>query len=347
MLRREKKAPRWLGRIVRVMDGSGIAVPDTAANRAAWPLHGQITPGCGFPVMRVVVLFSLATGAIVAFAKAGLTTSERTLGRLLWGNLRKGDVLLADCGFCGFADFWTLAKRRVDCVMVKHARRKYQRTIKDLGEGDRLVAWKKTSVRPKWMPLKTWRRMPAELIFREVAFKISQKGFRTESITLATTLLDPLAFPAEELAKLYRMRWHAELFLRDIKITLGMDALKCKTPAMIEKEITMYLIAYNLLRALMDEAACQDGANPLKISFAAAMNACRQWAPRIACASVRRRKLMRTELLRALGSARVGSRPDRTEPRARKRRPKNYQLLNKPRDQFREIIHRNKYVEKP
>lgn len=337
----------WKNLRVRILDGSGLSMPDTPSNRKAWPPSGNTAPGCGFPVMRVVVLFSLATGAIVDFAHAHLRVSERALGRLVWKALRKGDVLLADCGFCALADFAKLAQRGVHCVMVKHQRRKHQRTIERLGRNDRIVAWMKTGACPKWMTPAEWKALPKEFIVREVLVTYAEKGFRSKSVTIVTTLLDAKNYTADDLAQLYRMRWKAELFLRDIKITLGMDVLKCKSPAMIEKEVVMFLLAYNLLRTLMLQAARSHQLHPTQISFTHAISAVRHWSAELAAAPARLRPLMRKEMLRALAARTVADRPDRTEPRAIKRRSKNYQLLNKPRHSFKEIPHRNKYVARP
>ena len=178
---------------------------------------------------------------------------------------------------------------------------------------------------------------------REVTFRIPVKAFRTRVVTVATTLLDPAAFPAEAFADLYRRRWQAELFLRDIKITMGMDILRCKTPAMIHKELTMHRIAYNLVRLTMAEASAQEGVAVEGVSFKGTLATLRQWAPIMAAAPRRARRRLWQTLLRYVAADGLPRRPGRTEPRARKRRPKNYQLLNKPRRLFKEIHHRSKY----
>jgi hypothetical protein len=344
LLAQEKKL--GLGRPVRVVDGSSCSMPDTARNQARYPQPRRQKPGCGFPVMRFVALFSLTTGALLGTAQGPLSDHERTLWRRLWGLLRRGDIALADRGFCSFADYWLLLKRGVDCVMRLHARRsKGVRKIKRLAKGDWLVEWVKTEVRPKWMEHAQWERLPATLRVRHVTICVAIPGFRTTSLTVATTLLDADAYPPEVLADLYRRRWSVELFLRDIKITTGMDVLRCKTPVLVRKEFTMHLIAYNLLRALMLEAATRHHKDLARLSLAGAVAALRQWAPSfVALRSPSKRRAHLDAFFRSLAADTLPNRPNRVEPRARKRRPKNYQLLKKPRRQFKETQHRNRHA---
>ncbi len=336
----------FAGRRVRIVDGTGISMPDTPANQKRFPQHKKQKPGCGFPTMRLVAIFCLATGAIVRAAWDSLAVHERTLFHRIWEHLEKGDIVVADRGFCGFADFWTLLQRGVDCLMRKHPRRSTgERTLKRSGRGDRLVAWKKTGVRPNWLDYDVWKEMPEELTVRQIEVAVEIEGFRTRNIVLVTTLLDAALYPAQHFAELYRRRWLAELFLRDIKISMRMDVLKCQSPAMIEKELVMYLIAYDLVRLLMLEAAQTHGADPLRISFKRTADALRVWGPVLDAARSRPLALKRLSetLLHYIARLIVPHRPNRTEPRALKRRKKNYALLNAPRNEYREIRHRNKY----
>lgn len=335
----------WRGRRVRVVDGSSCSMPDTPSNQAAYPQSRRQKPGCGFPVMRFVAVFSLATGAILGTVQGALGENERTLWRRLWGLLKRGDIVLADRGFCAFADYVVLLERGVDCLMRLHARRsKGVRRIKRLAQGDWLVEWAKTDVRPKWMSQARWKSLPATLRVRHVTITVAIPGFRTQTLTVATTLLDARAYPPQALAELYRRRWTVELFLRDIKTTMGMDVLRCKTPALVRKEFTLHLIAYNLVRALMLEAAARHRKDPGRISLAGAVAATRQWAPSfVNLRAPAKRRAHLDAFYRCLANDTVPKRPNRSEPRARKRRPKNYQLLNKPRQQFKEIQHRNRY----
>lgn len=336
----------WFGRRVTVFDGSSVSMPDTQANQKCYPQPKSQKPGCGFPVMRIVAAFSLATGVVIEVAKGALAVSERILFHQLWPVLESGDVALADCGFCSYADFYYLGQRSVDCVMRNHQRRTVGlELVKKLGPGDRLINWFKGKPCPRWLTPEQWRDVPSELLVREITFTVDVQGFRSKTIIVATTLLDPTLFPKHAFIELYRRRWMVELFLRDIKTTMGMDVLRCKTPAMIHKELAMYLVAYNLVRALILQAAQSKGVAPYSLSFKGSLATIRQWAPRMAAAHLtpEQRAAMTALLLESITRDPLPTRPDRTEPRARKRRPKNYQLLNKPRHLFKEIPHRNTY----
>jgi hypothetical protein len=336
----------WYGRQVKILDGTGLSMPDTPANQAAWPISKRTKPGCGFPVMRLVALFSLATGLIMDVAKGTLKNDERSLARSLWHLLESGDVLLADRGFCGYADFFYLTLRRVDCVMRNHHRRtKALAIIKRISKGDHLIAWYKTGQCPKWLTPQQWHEMPKSLNLRQISFPVGIPGFRTKAVTVVTTLIDHRRYPKQAFIDLYRTRWMAELFLRDIKTTMRMDILRCKTPEMIHKEISMYLIAYNLIRAMMLAAASRHGVSPFRLSFKGTIATLRQWAPVIAAARLhpRSNEQLIEILLAYLAKDLLPDRPNRVEPRAKKRRPKNYPLLNKPRSLFKESQHRNHY----
>lgn len=333
---------KWLGRIVKVVDGSSVSMPDTPENQERYPQPSAQKPGCGFPVMRVVVLFFLSSGLLLNVAKSALSVHERTLFRQLWDCLKVGDIALADAGFCSFADFHYLLQRGVDSVMRNHgSRKKGLVELERLGEGDRLINWIKTQVRPQWLSKEEWNGMPETLTVREISVTVDVPGFRSKSLIIVTTLLDPKAYPKEAIVDLYRKRWAVELYLRNIKIALGMDILRCKTPGMVEKELWIHVITYNLIRTLMNRAAKTHGASLDRISFKGTLATVRQWAPVMAGAE-QEGKYERTfsAMLRCIAKDLVPLRPDRTEPRALKRRPKNYQRLTKPRNQFTETPHR-------
>ena len=335
----------WFGRCVKVADGSGISMPDTSADQGCYRQSKGAKPGCSFPVMRVVALFCLGTGVLIRMAKGSLAISERALFRSLWELLEPGDVLLADRGFCGFAEFYFLLRRGVDCVMRNHQRRTVGRTfLRSLGKGDRLIAWHKGKAGRHSPHKAVWATLPDRLHLREIEFQIVARGFRTETVTVVTTLLDPERYPASAFADLYRRRWRAELFLRDIKTTMGMDILRCKTPDMIGKELTIHMIAYNLVRLAMLHAAGEHDMPSERISFKATLSTMRRWAHHFVAAGPRRRRALWRLLLNCLAADPLPHRPGRNEPRARKRRPKTYQLLTNPRHLFNEIHHRNKYV---
>jgi hypothetical protein len=334
----------WFGRSVKVVDGSGLSMPDTPSLQRLYPQPTGAKPGCSFPVMRVVALFCLGTGVLIEMAQGSLHVGERELFRSLWGLLEAGDVILADRGFCGFAEFHFLLQRGVDCVLRAQTHRTVGRIpLKDLGPGDLLVLWLKSKPGPHWPDKALWNALPEAIRLREITFRVGVKGFRVRAITLVTTLLDPKAFPAEAFADLYRRRWQAELFLRDIKTTLGMDILRCKSPAMVHKELTMHRIAYNLVRLTMLEASSAHERPVERLSFKGTLATLRGWSPIFFRAGPRACPRLWRFLLRSLAADPVPFRPDRLEPRARKRRSKNFQLLNKPRRIFKEIGHRNRY----
>ena len=343
---RPYEAASWCGRKVKVTDGTTLSMADTPQNQKEYPQPKHQKKGCGFPIMRLVAMFSLSTGAILNVAKGAYAVAERTLWRQLWDVLEKGDVMLADRGFCSYADYWILLQRGVDSVMRLHARRSVGvKEIKRLGKNDVLVEWIKSSWKPKWLSFEDWSQLPASMLVRHVTIQVQWPGFRTDTITIATTLLDPVEYPAEAFAELYLRRWRVELFLRDIKITMKMDVLRCLTPAMIHKELTMHLIAYNLVRALMTQASQQYNVDAARISFAGAVATIRQWAPKMALApSDRKRDKMFQDLLFYIAHDRTPNRPNRVEPRAKKRRPKKYKLLNKPRSELKEIMCSNRYT---
>lgn len=336
----------WRQRRVKIVDGTGLSMPDTRANQKIYPQSKRQKPGCGFPVMKLVAAFSLATGTIIGFVKGTLHDAERILFKNLWGLFEPGDVVLADSAFCSYADFYFLSQRRVDCVMANHHRRtKGLEFVKSLGKEDRLLYWIKMKPCPTWLEKRQWEKVPEKLLIREVSFSVTVRGFKTKRITLATTLLDQRQYPKEDLAQLYRRRWIAELYLRDIKITMGMDILRCKTPDMVHKELIMYIIAYNLMRALLLQSCIMMQVQMDRLSFKGALAILRQANPSMLLL-IRTRKIEKSlhkAVLFIIAKDIVPDRPNRQEPRARKRRPKNYQLLNKPRSQFREIPHRNKY----
>jgi hypothetical protein len=337
----------WRARQVRIVDGSSASMPDTPENQKAYPQPPGQKEGCGFPIMRIAALFSLATGATLALVKDHWRVPERTLFRRLWTYLNPGDVLLADRGACGYAEIFLLSQRGVDCVMRNHpCRTKGVTQIKRFGKADRLVLWHKSTVGPQWLTKTQWKAIPQQLAIREITVRVEMKGFRTKSLILVTTLTDPKTFPKEAFAELYLKRWRAELYLRDIKTTMGMDILRCKSPDMVEKELWMRIIAYNLVRALMLQSAQTYSVSCERISFKGTLSTLRQWAPSLAHLSVRnpqRLSLYRTMLL-YIAKDTLPYRPYRVEPRAIKRRPKPYQYLTKPRHLFKEIPHRNRYT---
>jgi hypothetical protein len=328
----------WRGRRVKVADGTTVSMPDTRANQQAYPQPGIQKPGLGFPVARVVAVFCLATGAVLDAALGrcpGKRTGEAALLRDLAGGFDPGDVVLADRLYGSFYDLAAWVARGVDAVVRLHqARRPDFRTGRRLGPKDHVVVWGRPD-RPRWVDGATLAGMPRSLTVREVAVRVPRRGFRTRGFVVATTLLDAARYPAAAVAELYRARWHAELDLRSLKCTLGADVLRCRTPAMVRKEFWMHVLAYNLVRGVAAQAARAAGVEPRAVSFAGTLQTVRAFAGRPAGADAVEAATLHERLLRVVGAQRVGDRPDRVEPRARKRRPKHGALLTKPRDQAR------------
>ena len=342
--RRRCPKPRWLHGEVKVVDGSTVTLPDTAANQKRYPQQKAQQAGCGFPIMKFVGLFSLATGCLLTVVTGNYYVAELRLFRDLWHYLKAGDVLLADRIFGDYGTFAALWNRGVDCVMRLHQGRKADFRRGDwLGPQDRLVSWTKPRQRTLTIGKKLWASLPEELTLRMICIHVTARGFRSRKLILITTLLDPDKYPAEQIARLYLQRWQVELFFRDIKTILQMEHLRCKSPPMVEKEFLMHLIGYNLIRCVMLDAARAYEAPLERISFKGSVDSVRQYSLAIAQArhAKKRRELVR-DLLRVLATDLVPDRPHRREPRAVKRRPKPYPLLNRPRRQFRETRHRNR-----
>ena len=327
---------RWLGHRVLDVDGSTITMADTEANQAEYPQLPNQKRGCGFPIARIVVVFSLAVGTVLDAALGkyqGKQTGENSLFRTLYDLLREGDVVLADRYFSGWFDLALLWQRGIHSVIRKHQLRPTDfRTGQRLGPNDQLVCWFKPQ-RPTWMSQEDYQALPDYLTLREVRVRVDQKGFRTREVVVVTTLLDPEQYPAAEIAKLYLRRWQAELKLRSLKIVMQMDHLRCKTPHRVRNEFYMHLLAYNLIRKVMAVAASKAGVEPWTVSFKGALQTLARLLP-----------LLHTNipiedwceaLLVAIATHVVGDRPDRYEPRLRKRRPKPYKHLREPRENYK------------
>ena len=341
------EAERWCGRRIWLLDGSGCSMPDTPELQQAFGQPGNQQRGCGFPVAHLLTLFHAGTGLLQQVIASPLRTHDLKHVRRMHRELEPGDVLVADRGFCSFAHLAQLVRAGLDGVLRIHPRTivnfrpgrthvppgpRYRRLrwprglprsrwVRWCGHWDQVVEWYKPRRVPKWMDAAAYAALPESLLVREVRFDICQPGFRTQQVTLATTLLDAELFPAEELAQLYFERWRVEVHLRHLKQTLHLDVLRCKTEVGVRKEIYMLAIVYNLVRLVMLEAARRQGVEPDRISF--------------------------VDALRWLNHARPGQplRPlivhpirHRAEPRVRKRRPKPYSLMTRPREELRQAM---------
>lgn len=326
----------WLGRTVKVVDGTTVLMPDTAENQSEYPQHPQQRIGLGFPIARLVVVFSLAVGAVLEYAigpHQGKQTGENQLFRGLFDKLSRGDVILGDRFYGSYWDFALLDQRGIDLVTRLHQKRHadFRRGTR-LGPCDHLVVWDKPA-RPEWMDQETYDSLPDELVLRELKVQIRIPGVRVREYVLVTSLFDDSKYSAENLANLYRERWNAELDLRSLKTTMHMDFLRCLTPEMVRKEIAMHLLAYNLVRALLAEAADLTDQLPRKLSFKGAMQTLN---------AMRDHGLLDSQcneehyavLIASIATHAVGHRPNRVEPRANKHRPK-ITFLTVPRTEAR------------
>jgi len=332
----------WKGRSVRLVDGTGLSMPDTPKNQKAYPKSKKLKPGVGFPLVRLVVVFSLAVGTVLEAAFGpfdGKGNGELSLWRKVAEQLRKGEVLLADRLY---PTFWTVAHalaKGADVVMRMHAGRA---AVWFGGRGHRLDnrrTWWRKPPRPEWMSEAEYQQIPEWLRLRALRVTVRQVGFRTRKLVLITTLLDADQYTGKDIAELYRRRWQAELRLRSLKITLQMDVLRTKTPEMVRKEIWAHLLVYNLVRTVMAQAALQAQVCPDEISFTGALQTLNAFLPQLpALQTPEEVQAFWDVVLWAVGVHRVGNRPDRSEPRKVKRRPKNYKRLNEPRAAARERL---------
>jgi len=329
----------WCGRHVKVIDGSTVSMPDTVENQSAYPQPSNQKPGCGFPIAKIGVLFSLATGAAVALCIDVLNTHALKLARQLYQFLNPLDILVGDRAFCAYADIAAIKNLDCDAVFRKHqSRTTSMRKGKIIGDCDKLITWNKPNKCPKGLSKNEFEALPQTITLREIYYYIIIPGFRTGRVSLITTLLDTTTYSSLEIVGLYGKRWDVELNLRHLKTTLGMDVLRCKTPSMVRKEIYVYLLAYNLLRSLMWLAGTTYSTPPLRLSLQGTRHHLNNFIPQLlAAASTQCLPVYRT-LLKVIAHKAVPERPGRSEPRVRKRRPKAYPLMTKPRHELREQL---------
>lgn len=339
--------PTWLfhGRAVKIADGSTVLMPDTPKNQAAYPQAKTQSPGVGFPIARILVVFSLAVGTVLEAAVGpykGKETSELALLRQIINAFQPGDIFLADRFFCSYWVIAALRSRGVDVVVRLHQRRRGDfRRGRRPGREDRLITWKKPEQRPAWMSRTEYEAMPAELTVRLLRVRVQDKTKRVRKLELVTTLEDAREYPKKEVGGLFRQRWHAEFDLRTLKSQMEMEMLRTKNPEMVGKELAVHLLAYNLIRGIMAEAARAAEVKPRQLSFTGAQHTIRAFEavhlhdPARIAADLPR-------LLELIGAKRVGDRPDRYEPRAVKRRPKPHPLLKMPRKAARRLIERGR-----
>jgi DDE family transposase len=339
--------PLWHGHRTFLADGTSFSMPDTPELQAYFGQPTGQRPSCGFPAAHWLTMFDARSGLLVKQLAAPLWTHDMSQVAMLHPELRQGDVMVGDTAFASYAHLALLSQRKLHGMFRVHqrvlvsfrkdrkligkqpkgtkARRATGRLIRKLGKFDQLVEYSKPKQRPDWMSEEVYHGLPDKLVLREVRYRTKLKAGRTREVTLVTTLLDSEKYPAEEVAALYGQRWRIETNLGHLKTTMHMDVLRCQSVAGVLKEMTIYSLVYNLVRLVMLKAAEDQHTNVLSISFVDAL----RWLAE-AC-----RKLLPLRL------ATHPHRPNRHEPRVRKRRPKQYDLMRKPRQQLREELLRN------
>jgi Transposase DDE domain len=330
----------WHGHRVFVTDGSGFSMPDTAELREHFGQPSGQKPGCGFPVAHLLALFHVGTGMLLEVVTAPLCTHDMSGVAQIHPKLRKGDVLLGDRGLCSFAHLALLLARGAHGLFRIHQRQivdftprrdhaspsrkkgvkglPRSRWLRGLGLTDQVVAWFKPAEAPEWMTAEQYASLPEELVVRELRYRVGRAGFRVREVTLVTTLVDAELYPLEDLAELYRRRWEVEGNLKALKTTMKMDVLRCETVAGVSKELLMYALAYNLIRLVTWEASRRQGVPVDRISFVDALRWLKEARPAVALPKL------------VVNPDRTG----RVEPRVRKRRPKQYPLMKKPRSEL-------------
>jgi len=330
------------GRRVKIPDGSALTLADTPKNRKAYQPVQCAEPN--FPMLRVVVLFSLLSGAILSLVTGDFRTAELPMLHSMLAQLAQGDILLGDRGFGNFVLLALLQNLKRDLDFIGRSARGVdgRRRLKRLGKGDWLVAWKKGVNPSLWLPASQWASLPAQITVRIVRGSCYVKGFRVRQVTLVTTLLDPQHYPAQEILQAYLRRWRLEMCLDDLKTTLEMEMLRSRSPEMIQKEVYLRLIAHNLVRCTMAQAAAEYTAPLERISSKGTLDALRQFTQAISQARTKKkRSQLWARLLETLANDLVPDRPERREPRAVKRVKNKYPRLSRPRHLFRDRPKRN------
>lgn len=336
--------PRWHGHRTFFVDGTSFSMPDTDELQAHFGQSGQQEPGCGFPTAHLLALFDAATGLLIRALAAPLRTHDMSQVDQLHPELSAGDVLVADRGFSSYVHLALILRRNLHAVLRVHqrqlvsfrrdrrlsgkqprgtvAKQALSRLVRKLARFDQVVEYTKGATCPEWMEPAAYAALPQTIRVRELRYRTNTPGFRTRAITLVTTLLDAEVYPLDELAGLYRRRWEIETNFAHLKTTMGMDVLRCKSVEGVLKELTMYALVYNLARLVMLAAARSQSAPLAQISFVDAL----RWLAD-ACHREPELELQINPLRR-----------NRLEPRARKRRPKEYPLLTHPRCQLRQQL---------
>lgn len=332
------------GRVLKVLDGTTLTLPDTEENQKEYPQPLSQMPGCGFPQMPLLVVWS-ARGAVVQdYVKGNYHHGEMRLLNQVCPRFKAQDIIIYDRAAGNYVACAQLRARECDLISRVASRKiDWRRGVK-IGPNERLVVWKKSRAKPPYLTEAEWAALPEEITVRVIRVQVKQKGFRIRALSLVTTLLEASAYPAEEIIAAYLRRWRLEMCFDDLKTTLGLDALRCKTPAMVHRELLMFCTLHNLVRAVMAEAAKEHEVPLEQVSFTGTLVALRSFSAACAQAtSATKRRRLWQEMLRVIATELIPVRPDRGEPRAVKRRPKPYPRLNLPRHHYRDCRHGTRY----
>jgi len=328
----------WKGLHAKLVDGFTFTMPDTPENQAAFPQLRSQRPGVGFPIARVCAVLSLATACVCDMALGpyeGKETGETALLRGLLETFEENDVVVFDRYYCSFMMLALLSLRGIHvCTRLHQSRPTDFRRGRRLGPGDHLITWTRP-VRPKWMSQEQYDQIPETLTLREVQFDVKVPGRRAETITIITTLTDPQAYSREDIAELYGFRWNVELDLRQIKQTLHLDHVRCKTPEMVRRELWVTLLAYNLIRKGIATSAAVHKKQPRHLGFTLACQSILASWMLFSTGTCHDSRATYNTLLAHIAANEVANRPGRIEPRVLKRRRHRYPLMRRPRVQLR------------
>lgn len=349
MSRRIRSEDRWHGHVLKAIDGTSVKLMDTLENQQQYPQPSTQKTGCGFPVMGMVGIINLSHGGWGAFATASNDTSELTVSAQLMDEFESGDLVLADRAFCSYELMAQLHERGVHSLMrLHHARHRVLdwREGNKLSKNERLVTWSKPSRQSKSSKLSEaqWEALPETLSVRLIKHRCQGRDKNQREIIIATTLSD-LKYTGQELAALYEQRWDIEVKIRDIKTTLGMEDFAVRTPDMAGKTVTMMMIAYNLIKAVSQQAAIKSGRSIAMMGFKGVLDIVVSYRGNYLghqCHAFKRMSLHQT-LIEIISSKILDKRHGRKEPRAIKKRPKPFPLLTAPRAKYVEIQHRSRY----
>lgn len=351
LAQRESSQDQWRGLTLKAIDGSSVQLCDTATNQAVYPQPSTQKEGCGTPTMGIVGVTNLSTGGWEGFETCGWQKHDARMAPRLLKYIDESNLLLADRAFGSYEFIARVTGERKGHVLMRLHQARFKKLDWRKGEKvsnfERLVEWQKPASQPPTSELtkEQWDALPATMTLRYIRMGYENRSGEKQMLVVVTDLLDPRIHPGEELIELYARRWEIEIKLRDIKTTLGMELMRVKSPEMAHRTLLMTVIAYNLIRAFMQAGAAEVAKPVWHMSFKGVLDLIESSREsfRTHWNKPEKRAELRRKLISLSATKTLDIRPFRSEPRAIKRRPKNYQLLTKPRHLFREIQHRSTY----